>query len=159
MCIQCHETISKEEAEKIVKVLTDRERQEFEKWNTTSINHTFIMALGLHGPIVRKGAIESIKMFIEWQEKTKNGKHYYSCLDWFQDAQYYREKVECIEQFYAEHDIHEEVVRKYIYHGETNEEFQILVQQLEELDEKKFIDYRLLSTKQISETEYICRII
>lgn len=71
MCLKCHEGISDE---KMIKTLEDVNESEFIRWNTTSISHIKLAALGFNGPEARKLAIEVFKRFIEWR-KTQP-KHY-----------------------------------------------------------------------------------
>lgn len=67
MCLKCHEGISDE---KMTKSLEEVNEGEFIRWNTTSISHIKLTALGFNGPEARKLAIEVFKRFIEWR-KTK----------------------------------------------------------------------------------------
>lgn len=67
MCLKCHEGISDE---MMIKTLEKVNKDEYTKWNTTSISHIKLAALGFNGPEARKLAIEVFKRFIEWR-KTK----------------------------------------------------------------------------------------
>ena len=65
MCIKCHQGISDEE---MIKSLEEVNDDEFIRWNTTSISHIKLAALGFNGPEARILAIEVFKRFIEWRK-------------------------------------------------------------------------------------------
>ena len=52
----------------MIKNLEEVKDDQFVKWNTTSLSHIKITALGFNGPEARKLAIEVFKRFIEWRK-------------------------------------------------------------------------------------------
>lgn len=66
MCLSCHQGLPDET---VLKQLNDAIiRPEFDKWNTTSVSHIILAAIGLNGPEARFSAIKLLGQFILWRK-------------------------------------------------------------------------------------------
>ena len=85
MCLKCHNNL---DAKYVLKMLIDTlENPSFDKWNTTSLNHTVISALGNESLQCRKLAIELLEKFIEYRKNKPSKPTNYSKI--FKDWYYY----------------------------------------------------------------------
>ena len=66
MCIHCHQGLGDERIIVMFRESIDNPR--FEVWNSTSVNHMFIAAANVNGPIAKKLALELLEKFIEYAE-------------------------------------------------------------------------------------------
>ena len=62
MCIKCHSGIPDEEVERQLS-----EQNDFAVWNTTSLSHVTIAAMGANGPRASQLAEDLLKQFREWK--------------------------------------------------------------------------------------------
>lgn len=74
MCLQCHNYLSEEDILESLK--EDIKNPQFDQWNTTSINHIVISALGNENLECRKIAIELLEKFIRYR-RSKQFKDFY----------------------------------------------------------------------------------
>lgn len=68
MCLQCHQGISDKDMIESLQALKEIKSGEFVRWNTTSVSHIRLSALGINCPETRKLAIYIFKQFIEWRK-------------------------------------------------------------------------------------------
>jgi hypothetical protein len=64
MCLECHSKLSDNNIRE--QLLNEIEKKRFDKWNTTSVSHMFIIASGFNGNINKKLAIQLLKDFLEY---------------------------------------------------------------------------------------------
>ena len=71
MCLQCHQSIKDENfVLQLQEVLVN---PQFEKWNTTSLNHLMLAAKGLNGEEAHHLAVRILDNFYKWFLGSSNG--------------------------------------------------------------------------------------
>lgn len=64
MCLKCHSGLSDNNI--IEQLLNEIDKKQFDKWNTTTVSHMFIIASGFNWNINKKLAIQLLKDFLEY---------------------------------------------------------------------------------------------
>jgi hypothetical protein len=64
MCLKCHSGLSDNNIRE--QLLNEIDKKQFDKWNTTTGSHMFIIASGSNGNINKKLAIQLLKDFLEY---------------------------------------------------------------------------------------------
>lgn len=66
MCLQCHKNFP--DAYVLEDMKENKENPQYEKWNTTSLSHCIIIALGANGKEAQKICREILDNYISWME-------------------------------------------------------------------------------------------
>jgi hypothetical protein len=74
MCFKCHPT-DNDKVLKDLKEMINTNTYDFDKWNTTSIDHLFISASGQDGHEAKKLSQEILKKFTNWYIDYKNDRY------------------------------------------------------------------------------------
>lgn len=69
MCKECHSIFSDEEV--VAQTKSSLENPQFERWNTTSLNHTVIACLGYNGVEAQDLSLQLYQKHIDWAETVK----------------------------------------------------------------------------------------
>ena len=67
MCNKCHQALSDEGIEKTIN--RELNTPDFKVWNSTSVNHIRLAAMGVNGPVIQEKAE---RLFIEYMKYYKN---------------------------------------------------------------------------------------
>ncbi len=111
MCNQCHSALSDADVEKSM----DINNPQFEVWNSTSLNHLRLAAMGVNGPVVQEKAE---RLFIEYMKYYKNLPEdqfvpavYQSLEDTLEEIQKFR--IKCQENKFSQTAIKDIVFHNY----------------------------------------------